>query len=84
MGIAGASQILTQQHIAAQSAQEKIVQEFVDFHGKGISKTFAKKKSGVSAAGLSWGTLLLKLDFETIPLCFKSFRGVFSSIHVCM
>ena len=45
MGIAGASQILTQQHIAAQSAQEKIVQEFVEFHGKGISKTFAKKNS---------------------------------------
>jgi len=42
MGIAGASQILTQEHIAAQSAQEKIVQEFVEFHGKGISKTSQK------------------------------------------
>lgn len=69
MGIAGASQILTQEHIAAQSAQEKIVQEFVEFHGKGISKTSQKS-----------GDPTLETDFETIHFV-SCFRGVFSSIH---
>ena len=69
MGIAGASQILTQEHIATQSAQEEIVQEFVEFQRKGISKT--SQEFGVPAVFLGYPTF--ETDFETIHFvsCFR-------------